>query len=251
MNMKAIVLAAGKGKRLLSEKHDMPKVMRMAGGKPLLFYVLESLYFCDEVVLVVGYRKDKVMEAAGGGYTYVDQVEMKGTGHAAAVTEKVLEGYKGPVLIAFGDMPLFRKSTYREMFRIHEEQNADCTNLTCTYPEDQELPHYGRIIRDESGEFVEVREHRDCSDEQKKIRETNVGVMVCNVPDMYRYLAKLDCRNAQGEYYLTELPGKMKMDGLKVVMNTITDTTEVIGANTPDDLETIEKVLRERNIEDD
>ena len=249
--MKAVILGAGKGKRLLSEKHDLPKVMRLADGKPILFHVLENVKFCDEIIIVVGYKKEKVMSAAGPGYTYVDQVEMKGTGHAVAVTKEALTGYKGPVLLAFGDMPLFRESTYRNMFEVHARENADCTNLTCVYPKGEELPHYGRIIRDDKGEFLEVREHRDCNDEQKKIRETNVGVMVCNAPDMYEYLSKLDCNNAQGEYYLTDLPRLMKQNGRKVIMKTIYDTSEVVGANTPEELEQIERILRERKKEND
>lgn len=247
--MKAIILGAGKGKRLLSEKYDMPKVMRRAADKPLLFYVLESLGFCEEIIIVVGYKKNKVIEAAGPTYTYVDQKEMKGTGHAVAVTAKALGDYKGPVILTFGDMPMFRESTYKKMFKIHEETNADCTTLTCTYGKDENLPHYGRIIRDEKGEFVTVREHRDCSDGEKLIRETNVGVMVCNAPGMYDYLGMLNNSNSQGEYYLTELPAIMKQNGKKVVIYSINDTDEAMGANTPEDLENIIKVLEKRRSE--
>jgi len=248
--MKAIVLGAGKGKRLLSEEYDIPKVMRLADGKPLLFYVLESLHFCDEVIIVVGYKKEKVIEAAGPGYKYVDQIEMKGTGHAVAVTKNALEGYDGPVLLVFGDMPMFRASTYKKMFEIHDKTGADCTNLTCTYPKDEYLPHYGRIIRDENGGFLAVKEHRDCSNEEKLIRETNVGVMVCNAPEMYKYLAMLDCNNIQGEYYLTELPRVMSENGKNVVIHSITDIDEAMGANTPGDLDNIIRVLRKRSAED-
>lgn len=249
--MKAIVLGAGKGKRLLSEKFEMPKVMRQAAGRPLISYVLESLDFCDEIVVVVGYKKEKVMTAMGPEYTYVDQVEIKGTGHAIAVTRKALQDYNGPVLLTFGDMPLFRKETYKRMFEIHEETGADCTNLTCSYPEDEFLPHYGRIIRDTKGEFLAVREHRDCTEDEKLIRETNVGVMVCNSPDMYDYLAMLDCNNSQGEYYLTELPAILKKNGKKVVIHSITDTDEAMGANTPEDLVNIIEVLEKRRAEKD
>ena len=247
--MKAIVLGAGKGKRLLSEKHDMPKVMRVAGDRPLLFYVLDSLDFCEEIIVVVGYKKEKIIGSAGPSYTYVDQKEMKGTGHAAAVTKNAMGDYRGPVLVAFGDMPLFRASTYKKMFEIHKATGADCTNLTCTYPINENLPHYGRIIRDENGEFKAVREHSDCSDSEKLIRETNVGVMVCNAPEMYDYLDMLDSNNSQGEYYLTELPALMKKNGKKVVIHSILDTDEAMGANTPEDLDNIIKVLEKRRTE--
>lgn len=249
--MKAIVLGAGKGKRLLSENFDIPKVMRLAAGRPLISYVLESLGFCDEVVVIVGYKKEKVIEAMGPSHTYVDQVEIKGTGHAAAVARDALSGYEGPVLIAFGDMPLFRESTYRTMFDVHEETGADCTNLTCTYPDDEYLPHYGRIIRDENNGFVAVREHRDCTDEEKLIRETNVGVMVCNAPEIFDYLDMLGNDNAQGEYYLTEIPALLKKKGKKVVIHSISDTDEAMGANTPEDLENIIRVFEKRRAEND
>lgn len=247
--MKAIVLGAGKGRRLLSEKYDMPKVMRLAAGKPLLFYVLESLTFCDEIIVVVGYKKEKVMEAAGTAYTYVDQKEMKGTGHAVAVTEEILKNYNGPIIITFGDMPMFDESTYKMMIEIHIAERADCTNLTCTYSEDEELPQYGRIIRDEKGGFIAVKEHRDCTESEKLIRETNVGVMVCNSPDMYEYLKVLDCNNAQGEYYLTDLPAIMKKKGKKVVIHSITDTYQAMGANTPEDLDKIIELLKTRGVD--
>lgn len=246
--MKAIVLGAGKGKRLHSEKYKMPKVMRIVSGRPLLFYVLENLKFCDEIIIVVGYKKEIVIEAVGPEYTYVDQKEMKGTGHAVATTKKAIGGYKGPVLIAFGDMPLFEKSTYMKLFELYTETKADCVNLTCIYGKKENTPHYGRIIRDRDGDFVEIKEHRDCTEEEKLIKETNVGVMVCNVPDMYKYLDMLGCSNSQSEYYLTELPGIMKKDGMKVVIHTIYDTEEAMGANTPEDLIEIEKIIKKRKI---
>ena len=247
--MKAIVLGAGKGKRLQSERYDMPKVMRLAGGRPLISYVLENLDFCDEIFVVVGYKKEQVIEAMGPEYTYVVQKEIKGTGHAAAVTRDALSGYEGPVVICFGDMPLFRKESYIAMFDYHGKTGADCTNLTCTYPEDELLPHYGRIIRDDNGEFLAVKEHRDCSEDEKLIRETNVGVMVCNAPEIYDFLAMLDDDNSQGEYYLTDIPRIMKENGRKVVIYSITDTAEAMGANTPEDLENIITELEKRSSE--
>lgn len=248
--MKAIVLAAGKGKRLDSDKHGIPKAMRKVAGKPMLFYVLDKLTFCDEIVIVVGYEKGQIINALDSEYTFVDQKKMLGTGHAAAVAEEAIGDYEGPVLVALGDMPLFRESTYRGMFKLHEAEKADCTNLTCVCKKGK-IPHYGRIIRDKKGEFKGIKEHRDCSEEEKKIRELNVGVMVCNSPDMFTYLKKLDNRNSQGEYYLTELPEIMMQEGLKVITHTIYDMEEALGANTPEELEAVEKALLKRRMEQD
>lgn len=246
--MKAIILAAGKGRRLDSDKHGIPKAMRKVAGKPMLNYVTEKLSFCDEIIIVVGYKKMQIIDTLGDAYTYVEQKKMLGTGHATAVTEGVLADYKGPVLIAFGDMPLFRISTYKDMFNIHKKQDADCTNLTVVC-EDDEIPHYGRIIRDANGQFVQVKEHKDCDEEERKIRELNVGVMVCNSPDMFEYLKYIDNENTQGEYYITALPGIMLKKGLKVTTHTISDMEEALGVNTQKDLDRVEKVLLKRRTE--
>ena len=104
---RAVVLAAGKGKRLQSEKHDAPKVLREAVGRPLLAYVLEKLSFLDkkDVTIVIGYRGEQVEEAAGLEYQYAWQREQLGTGHAVQMAAAQIEDYDGPVLICYGDMP--------------------------------------------------------------------------------------------------------------------------------------------------
>ena len=147
--MKAIILAAGKGKRLLSEQHDMPKVMREALGKPLLRYVVENLSFIEkkeDIVIVAGYKKEKVFEAFADGYAFAVQDEQKGTGHAVNCAKDLFVDYDGPVLVCYGDMPMFKKSTYENLVKVHEEAGNDCTILTGVT--DRKLA-YGRIVRDE------------------------------------------------------------------------------------------------------
>ena len=109
---KAIVLAAGKGTRLQTEGVTAPKVMREADGKPLLHYVLKNLDFIgrENIVLVVGYRREDVL-AAFGDYPHAVQEPQLGTGHAAAVAKEAVGDYDGPVLVCYGDMPLLRRST--------------------------------------------------------------------------------------------------------------------------------------------
>ena len=114
-HLRAVVLAAGKGTRLQSEKSDLPKVMRRAAGRPLLGWVLEKINFIspDHTVIVVGYKADAVRSDIGEEYTYALQTEQLGTGHAVQMAMPALADFDGPVLICYGDMPLITKDTYR------------------------------------------------------------------------------------------------------------------------------------------
>lgn len=244
--MKAIVLGAGKGKRLHSENFMQPKVMREANGKPLIRYMLDTLSFIPEkdIVIVVGYKKEYVIANIKGDYTFAVQEEQLGTGHAVNCARSFFGDYDGPVLVCYGDMPLFKRKTFTEMERIHNETGADCTVLTARI--DRRIA-FGRIIRDENGNFKDVVEQKDCNEEQDKIREYNAGIYVFNSKILFDSLGDLKNNNAQGEYYLTDVPKLIMARGGKIATYTITDETEIMGVNTPEDLEEVEKVLKERN----
>ena len=239
--MKAIVLAAGKGKRLQSEKFNAPKVLREANGRALLSYVLENIDFIDQkdTTIVVGYMRDMVIEKTKGDYLFATQEEQLGTGHAVASAKEHFVDYDGPVLVLYGDMPMLKKETYAALARVHEESGADCTILTAV----SESPlAYGRIIR-ESGKIVDIVEQKDCNAEQLNIKELNVGVYVFNSKLLFENLSKLKNNNVQGEYYLTDVPKLFIAAGKKVEAYTIGDTCEIYGVNTVEDLEFCEKNL--------
>lgn len=240
--MKAIVLAAGKGKRLQSEKFNLPKVLREANGKPLIGHVLEHVDFIEkkDTVIVVGYMKEKVVEQVGGEYLYSVQEEQKGTGHAVACAREQFEGYDGDVLILYGDMPLVRRQTYQAIIEKHRASGADCTILTAVA---DEPPAYGRIVRDSDGNVREIVEDKDCDAEQKKIKEVNVGIYVFKAPLLFDGLKKLKNSNAQGEYYLTDMPMIFIEDGKKVETYSIDTLTEMYGVNTLEDLQFCENEL--------
>lgn len=241
--MKAIVLGAGKGKRLLSEQHDMPKVMRMANGKPLLQYVLDRLNFIEQkdTAIVVGYKKEAVLENIQGEYQFAVQDEQLGTGHAVRMAESCFAGCSDDVLVCYGDMPLVTQKTYQGIVEEHKKSGADCTVLTAI--SDASLA-YGRVIRDENGNFMEVVEQKDCTEEQKKIKELNVGIYVFKCDLLFSYLKQLKNSNAQGEYYLTDVPKLMLEEGRKISIFSISGDTEIFGVNTPEDLEFCEQALR-------
>ena len=242
--MKAVILAAGKGKRLHSEQFSAPKVLREANGKPLLRYVVNNLSFIPDkkdIIIVAGYKKEMVFNAFNEGYTFAVQDEQLGTGHAVNCAREALKDYDGPVLVCYGDMPLFKKETYENLVKVHEEAGNDCTILTGV--SDRGLA-YGRIIRDENGSFKGVVEDRDCTPEQKKINELNVGIYVFDSKKLFSCLGELKNSNAQGEYYLTDVPTIMMSKGYKIGTYTTHDDTEILGVNTPEDLVLCESLLK-------
>lgn len=241
--LKAVVLAAGKGTRLQTEGVDLPKVMRAALGKPLLHYVLTALDFIDkkDTVLVVGYKKEKVLEGFPE-YPFAEQKEQLGTGHAALSAKAALEGFDGAVLICCGDMPLIRKETYMALADAHFKEGNACTVLTGTTAEN--LP-YGRILRDRDGSFLRVVEEKDCTPEEKEIRELNSGVYVFDAQKLLPALAELRADNAQKEYYLTDVPYILQAHGEKIGICCRDLGHEIIGVNTVEQLSQVERLLKE------
>lgn len=244
--MKAIVLGAGKGKRLQSEKFQLPKVLRQANGRGLIEYALDSIDFIDkkDTVIVVGYKKEAVIEALSPEYLFSEQAEQLGTGHAVNCAKEHFEDYSGDVLVIYGDMPLFTQKTFKKIIEHHEKTKSDCTVMTAFV---DNPPAYGRIIRDENGNLADVVETKDCNEEQLKITELNIGVYVFNSKLLFENLAELKNNNAQGEYYLTDVPKILIKKGKKVTICSVDDNTEIYGVNTQEDLEFCEKELLKRN----
>ena len=243
--IKAVVLAAGKGTRLQQEGITLPKVMRRAAGRPLLDYVLESLDFLprEDIVLVVGYRKEDVL-AAYPGYPAAEQSPQLGTGHAVQCALPLLEGFGGDVLVCCGDMPLMRRETYESLMRTHREEGNWCTLLSGH--SEEELP-YGRVVRDGAGRFQRIVEDRDCTPEEKAIRELNTGVYLFRADPLRECLSQLRCDNAQGEYYITDVPALMLARGGTVGVCDRCTPEEMLGVNTPAQLAQVEELLSRRS----
>ncbi len=243
--MKAIVLAAGKGSRLQSEKFNLPKVLRRANGRPLIGYVLDSINFIapEDTEIVVGYMREKVMEELGDKYSYSVQAEQLGTGHAVMCTREHMDGYDGQVLICYGDMPLVKPETYQNLVAKHIESGAACTLLTAV---EENPPAYGRIVRDADGKLSSIVEDKDCTPEQKLIQEVNVGIYVFDAKELMAGLSELKNTNAQNEYYLTDMPQIFVEKGLKVEIYSVENSTEYFGVNTMEDLAFCENELKKR-----
>ncbi len=243
--LRAIIPAAGKGKRLQKISGDLPKAMFRVCGKPMLEIVLENIGFVpeDQVYIVVGYRKDRIIEHFGPDFHYVEQTKQLGTGHAVMECASEFEGFDGNVLITFGDMPLFRREEMEKMCRQHEENGADCTLMTAENPE---LSMWARVQRDENGAFSSIVEGKDCTPEQATIKELFSGVMVFNSRSLFQMLPLVGCANVQGEYYVTEVPELMVKNGMKVETYFNPNGDDLRGINTPEDLEACERILSKR-----
>ena len=239
--IKAVVLAAGKGTRLHTEGCAIPKVMRLAAGRPLLAYVCDALDFIPpkDIELVVGYLREQVMDAFPQ-CSFAFQEQQLGTGHAVASAMAALSDFDGDVLVCCGDMPLIRRETYLALAEQHAAQANACTMLTGTA--DASLP-YGRILRDEKGNFLAIVEEKDCTPEQFDIRELNSGVYMFRAPELRRMLGELRTDNAQGEYYLTDVPALLLRAGLPVGVCCRELGNEILGVNTPEQLAEVGKLL--------
>lgn len=240
-NIKAVILAAGQGKRLASGEAGIPKVMRIAAGKPLLAHVLDKLSFIppEDTIIVVGYMKQQIISAFPG-CAFAHQDEQLGTGHAVAMAREQLAGFTGAVLVCCGDMPLISRKTYEALITSHTASHADCTILTGIYSEKKP---YGRIVRDSLGSFLRIVEQKDCSPEEDAIREYNSGVFVFSCPALLESLSQLKNNNAQSEYYLTDVPAIIMQNGGQINLCRRPLGNELLGVNTKEDLAEIEKLL--------
>ncbi len=243
MAMKAIVLAAGKGTRLASESADLPKALRLLNGKPLIQYVLDNLNFLprEDITIVVGFLKDKVMEAVGGGYQYVEQKELIGTAKAALCAETILGNFLGSTLVCYCDMPFLRRETYRRMFDCLLETGAGHALLA---GRGDPIPPYGRLIRDKDGRLTDIIEDSACTEAQRRIDEVNVGLQIFDGARMWDWLKRVDNDNPKGEYYLTGAVRVLAREGVRQEVVTLNDRTEMMGINTMDDLRAAEALLR-------
>lgn len=243
--IRAIIPAAGKGTRLAKISGDLPKAMFCVANRPMLEIVLDNLSFIDRenIYIVVGYGKDRILKHFGDEFNYVEQRQQLGTGHAVMECADRFLDFEGSVLVTFGDMPLFRKEEMEAMCIQHEKSGADCTLMTAENPN---LKLWARVLRDEEGRFKGIVEGKDCTPDQAKIKELFSGVIVFNSRSLFDILPEMGCSNVQKEYYITEVPELMVKRGMKVDTYFTKDGDDLRGINTPEDLEICEKILESR-----
>jgi bifunctional UDP-N-acetylglucosamine pyrophosphorylase/glucosamine-1-phosphate N-acetyltransferase len=240
----AIVMAAGKSKRMKSE---LPKVLHELCGQPLLWYILEALEGAAirRKLVVVGHQADRVRAQFAGypGVEFIDQGQQLGTGHAVAVCRNALAGHVGPVIVLAGDMPMIRNSTLHDMLQRFFQSSAAAYLATAVVGNPFGM---GRIVRDEQGAFVRIVEQRDATAMEAQIREINPSFYVFDGPKLFDALTQLRIDNASGEYYLTDVPGILVGRGERVVAEPIADEADVVGINERRHLAEAHTLMQER-----
>lgn len=238
----AVVLAAGKGTRMKSER---AKVLHEIAGRPLLFYPLQAARTagCDKISVVVGHQGDEVAAAlAEQQVDCVWQTEQLGTGHALLCAADKLSGFSGDLLLLCGDVPLLTAETVAQLLALHRREAAAVTVLTASLTTPQ---GYGRILRDGEN-VVSIVEEKDASEEQRAICEINTGTYIFDADFVFSVLPQLGKENAQGEYYLTDVVAAAAQAGRKTRALCLADCHEALGINDRLQLAEADGLMRQR-----
>lgn len=241
----AVILAAGKGTRMNS---DLPKVLHPVAGRPMVRWVIDACreVGCRSVVLIVGHRAELVREelADEAGIVFVEQTEQLGTGHAIMQPAYLYENAADTdLLVLCGDGPLIRRSTLEALLATHRQDQAAATLATAVL---DDATGYGRIVRDDDGRFARIVEHKEATEQEKAIREVNPSYYCFRAEDLFATLPKLSNDNAKGEYYITDVFGLLEAEGRPVSVVDAVPAEDVLSINTPDQLEQVDRVLRDR-----
>lgn len=241
-----VILAAGKGTRM---KSDKLKVMHNLNGRPLVDWVVsavEALHL--KPAIIVNDKDSAVQDYLGNRANYVVQEKQLGTGHAVSVAENVLKNIVDHVVVLYGDMPFITPSSIQKLVRQHIDNGDVLTLMTATiddFVQQNNFFDYGRIIRDEDDRIIKVVEKKDATPEVLKIREINTGYFCFEADWLWNNLKKLQNKNVQGEYYLTDLvklafEQKAKLSAISV------SPREAMGINT---LENLQKAIELQYVE--
>ncbi|HYA15646.1 MAG TPA: NTP transferase domain-containing protein [Syntrophales bacterium] len=230
----AIILAAGKGKRM---KSGLAKVMHPLCGKPMLAYSVDVARAVGvrKIAVVIGHQADIIRDTfRDQGLIFVEQHEQLGTGHAVLQAKNAFLKYDGTILILCGDVPLLLPSTVKSLIESHFSGKATLTVLTTLLDDPS---GYGRVIKGAEGEVLRIVEEKDASPDEKKIREINTGIYCVECDFLFRAVEEIGNENVQKEYYLTDIVGIASNNGFKTRSLIAADSVEVMGVNTLDDLE--------------
>ena len=244
MDIKSVILAAGKGTRMKSET---PKVLHEIFGKTLVGYVLDNVKnITSENFVIVGHHADEVENFVKNNYENaktVLQTPQLGTGHAVSMVCPMLKDYKGLVLILCGDTPLITEETLKDFIKFHKSQISDLTVMSTIF---ENPANYGRIIREPDNTLKCIVEEKDATPEQKAVKEVNAGIYCIYWAKVQPAFSQLTSNNAQGEYYLTDIIEWGKKNCLNVNAYIMKNNEEIFGINSRLHLAEATKIMQKR-----
>jgi len=238
MKLSVIILAAGQGTRM---KSALPKVMHKLAGVPMLEHVYNRSMELgtDDIHIVYGHGGEHLHDYCSDfDVEWVLQDEQLGTAHAVQQASPDIDE-DHIVLILYGDVPLIKANTLRTLI-----QNATADTVSLLTVDLQDPAGYGRIMRVEN-EVVAIVEHKEATDEQKKISEVNTGILALQAGCLNEYLKQIDNNNIQGEYYLTDIIELAVKDGKKIITSQPENTYEVEGVNDRSQLSKLERIKQQ------
>jgi bifunctional UDP-N-acetylglucosamine pyrophosphorylase/glucosamine-1-phosphate N-acetyltransferase len=246
VNLKTIILAAGKGTRMKSE---LPKVLHSVGGRPILEYVLDVARSVGSLktYVVIGHQGQAVKTFLPKDIKTVVQRNLLGTADAVKCALPSIGPGQALTLILCGDTPLLTKETVKKIVTTHRKSNASVTVLTAKVEDPQ---GYGRIVRNSTGQMNAIREHKDATEDELKIPEINVGVYCFDNEKLFRTLKEIKLNPKKKEFYLTDIIELFDSKGYSIKTVTTDDHKEGLGVNTREDLAVAENILRLRVLKD-
>ncbi len=230
-------------------KSELPKVMHLACGRPMVEHVLAATRSAGvkRLVVVVGYQAEMVRDGLvrHRDVEFALQTEQKGTGHAVMMCAEQLANHDGPVLILAGDTPLLRGESLDALLAELRDQQTACVIGTAITENNFGL---GRVVRSSAGDFVRIVEQKETTPEEAAIREINTGCYAFESRLLFQALTQIRPNNSQGEYYLTDVPAILKASGHRVIASPKLTIEEALGVNTPEQLADVESILRDRSL---
>jgi bifunctional UDP-N-acetylglucosamine pyrophosphorylase/glucosamine-1-phosphate N-acetyltransferase len=226
-------------------------VLHELAGRPLIAHVVRTAQTLEPrtILVIVGHQAEEVEQAVlaevGELASFAVQAQQRGTGDAVESARQQLESSGSLVLLLSGDVPLIRPETLRKLIEQHRASAAACTILGVRL---ENPTGYGRIIRDEQGAFEKIVEQKDASEEERQVREINSGIYCFESGDLFEALKRVEPKNQQGEYYLTDVCEILNSAGRKVEVFLHTEAREVSGVNTRAELAEFENLLRRNAI---
>lgn len=238
-----VILAAGKGTRM---KSDLAKVLHPICGRPMLTYVVElaQTLGSEKTVVVTGHQASLIEDAMKDhNLIYACQREQLGTANAVLQASDALRDFDGDVLILCGDVPLLRTATIKGLLHRHRSSDSAITVMTAIL----DTPgSYGRVVKNEGGDVLKIVEARDADTTEKLIKEVNTGIYCADNTVLFETVKKIDNKNAQAEYYLTDIFEIARMEHHRTASFIIDNPAEAMGINTSDDLKIAERIVSGR-----